>query len=268
MNGACQPMAMADAAALPAPPEREITSALSPDDQDDPGYTAYKEGYRLILDEQWEAARKKLTEVLSRFKQSRYRDDAEYWSAYALKHLDRKKAIKAYEDFLRQHPRSRYLDDVVADLAELQARAPMVAGNPDSVIILEGHEMPGIAQVMGMDIRGLSLNIRRMERVMRHELLSERMGQVAPVPFFVEEETEHQPLDRTTRLKINAIRALSQISDDPQSYSTLKEIALDTRQPQQVRSVALTSLANFKDADLLPVLVQVAENDTDAAIQG
>src|SRR5512135_2932607 len=78
-------------------------TAEPPDDRDDPAYAAYKEGYQLILEERWVDAQKKFAKVLATYKKSMYRVDAEYWSAYALKHVNQEEAIHAYEKFLQQH---------------------------------------------------------------------------------------------------------------------------------------------------------------------
>ncbi len=241
--------------------------AEPPDDRDDPAYAAYKEAYGLVLQERWDAARKKFAEMLKRYTRSRYRDDAEYWSAYTLKHTDRLKAIKAYEEFLHKHPRSTYLDDVVADLAELNARPPLPAEINDSLRAALGH-LPEAMRARDISLRTLSLNLRKMERSMRRGFFVGQMGHGAPMVFSFDEPDVGKPIDPETRLKIEALRALGDNPDDPRSFSTLKDIALDMRQPRQLRSVALTSLARFKDSDLIPVLAQVAETDTDAAVQG
>src|SRR5512140_2807271 len=64
-----------------------------PEDQDDPAQSLYKQGYNLILDEQWSPARKKFTELLQKHPATKYKDDALYWSAYALMHTDLRKAL-------------------------------------------------------------------------------------------------------------------------------------------------------------------------------
>ena len=245
-------------------------TAEPPDDRDDPAYAAYKQGYTLILDERWEAARKKFAEMLAKYRQSRYRVDAEYWSAYALKHLDRKKAIRAYEEFLRQHSRSTYLDDVVADIAELRARATIAPDDSAKSTALRDlmSSLPQVAPTPAPGVSHYSMSIRRLERAMHHQFFWGGMGGMSPELFAETMEADRKPLDRRTRLKIQAIRALGEIPDDPKSFSTLKDIALDPGEPRPLRSVALSSLARFKNPDLIPVLVRVAEHDTDVTVQG
>ena len=87
--------------------------------KDDPAYRLYKQGYDLILDERWEEAGKKLTEVTKQYPKSAYVDDAEYWSAYALMHVDKRKAVTAYAKFIDRRPSSKYYNDAIADLSDL-----------------------------------------------------------------------------------------------------------------------------------------------------
>ena len=85
----------------------------------DPAYKLYKEGYNLILEERWEEARKTFAEVVKKYPKSDYVDDAEYWSAFALKHLDKNKAKESYKKFILNYPISNYYDDAVADYSDL-----------------------------------------------------------------------------------------------------------------------------------------------------
>ncbi len=243
-------------------------TAEPPDDQDDPAYASYKEGYQLILDERWAEAQKKFAELLAKYKKSKYRVDAEYWSAYALKHVNQAKAIRAYDDFLKRHPHSTYLDDVVADIAELEARAHR-AGAAESTMVhfMVQPAVPTAPHEAQAAIRGLTFNIRRMERAMRRDFNPERINRLVVAPFPMPPDVGNGPIDKETKLKINTLRALGDIREDPRSFATLRDIALDRTQPVLLRSVALTELANFQNEDIVPVLVQVAEKDSDATVR-
>lgn len=111
--------------------------------KDDPGYRHYREGYHLVLDGRWEEARKKLGEVMKQYPSSGYTDDAEYWSAYALMHLDKKKAVAAYEMFIDRHPASHYYDDAVADYSDLTGRPMAEPTLARGVKVLVPKESPG-----------------------------------------------------------------------------------------------------------------------------
>jgi len=102
------------------------------DNKRDPAYKLYKEGYNLVLDERWEKARKKLRAVAKSYPSSEYVDDAEYWSAYAMMHIDKKKALESYERFIQRFPKSQYYDDAIADLSDLKAGAYVRAASSAS----------------------------------------------------------------------------------------------------------------------------------------
>src|SRR5690349_11488224 len=94
-------------------------AALAMDAKDDPGLAMYKSGYELVLAEKWEEARKKLLEMIKNYPSSEYADDAQYWAAYSLMHIDRKKAEEEYKAFIKKYAHSNYYDDAVSDLNSL-----------------------------------------------------------------------------------------------------------------------------------------------------
>jgi HEAT repeat protein len=61
--------------------------------------------------------------------------------------------------------------------------------------------------------------------------------------------------------------ALGETKEDEKSFRTLKEVALDPKQHQQLREAAMVSLAHFEDHDVLPVFVEIAKNDTSQDLQ-
>ena len=158
-----------------APAPRALPREIA-GDPDDPGTPLYKEGYNLILGEHWAEARKKFAELKEKFPESSYVDAAEYWSDFALKHIDAKKAIKAYESFVRDFPSSSYLDDAVADLASLKGSLPVAAPEAKA---WSGESGPVTAPAPVVvtpapDMRVMEMNLRRMSRRLRH---------VTPSPF-------------------------------------------------------------------------------------
>ena len=98
-----------------------------PEGKDDPALSMYKAGYELVLAEKWGEARKKLEEMVKKYPESEYADDAQYWSAYALMHTDRKKAEVEYKEFIKKYPKSNYRDDAIADLNQLTTTITITA---------------------------------------------------------------------------------------------------------------------------------------------
>src|SRR5512140_2661222 len=138
---------------------------------DDPAYNDYRDGYRLILEERWADARKKFDQLLRKYKKSEYRDDAAYWTAYALKHVDARKAAQAYQEFFRKYPGSNYVDDAVADYAELQTLAPVAPQTPERIEIqVDIPPLPGMPPDIHSNIRVMTYNVRKLERKLRREM--------------------------------------------------------------------------------------------------
>jgi tetratricopeptide (TPR) repeat protein len=232
------------------------TAAAREDDKSDAGYALYKEGYALVLDEKYEAARKKFDELLSKFPKSSYADDARYWSAYSLRNSDRAVAMEEYRKFIREHPKSTYYDDAVADLNALQMDAPVaIAVRPEPA----RRAMPAVvAPNTGMLLRQLGREMRHMSRY----------GNIAPMPGPFTGWHEEKKLDDATRLKMDALYALGEAKEDDRSFSTLKEVALDQRQALPLREAAMDALSGFAKHDALSVYVEIAQKDTSAEIQG
>jgi tetratricopeptide (TPR) repeat protein len=236
--------------------------ATRADDKSDAGYALYKKGYALVLEEQYEAARKKFEELLAKFPSSSYADDARYWTAYSLRNSDREKAIEDYKRFIREHPKSSYYDDAVADLNALQmdmpapvhgalsyAPAPRPARAPTAVPI------PPNTRMM----------VRQLRREMQH---MSRVGVVHPFATPFPGWHEEEKLDDATRLKMDALYALGEAKEDDNSFSTLRDVALDTRQVRPLREAAMDALSGFTKHDVVSVFVEIARKDTSADIQG
>jgi tetratricopeptide (TPR) repeat protein len=224
------------------------------DDKSDPGYALYKEGYALMLEEHYPAARKKFEELLAKYPKSSYADDARYWTAYSLRNSDRERAIEDYRKFIREHPKSPYYDDAVADLNALQIEtpAPVVAPVP----------RPGVPVAITPNTENF---MRQMKRNLR---LMARAGRINMPGMTFPPGEEEERLDNETRLKMDALYALGENREDDRSFSTLREIALDSRQIRPLREVAMDALSGYTKHDALSVFVEIAKKDTNADIQG
>jgi hypothetical protein len=228
--------------------------------EDDPAYAVYREGYALVLEEQWDAAIARFTELLRRYPNSTYVDDAGYWSAYALKSIDSEKAVKAYEAFLRTHRQSRYYPDAMADLTQLRldrswsarVRTFMAVTAPDA----EGNSY---TIAVAPHSNGVERQVRFYSTHGEQPL---RIREVDANRLFREYN-----IDPRLRLKIQALTTIGKGKEDTQSYVALKEIALDRSQPPVLRIAAVNSLAAFRKHDALPVLEEIARSDTAEDLQ-
>jgi hypothetical protein len=230
-----------------------VASAYEVEQPDDPGYALYKDGYGLILNEDWTNARKKFAELLGKYPKSSYVDDAAYWSAYALMHVDRTKAADAYRAFLRTYKESRYYDDAVADLAVLDPMSMATAPRPIPVPRVNDNGRTVTVTI--------APQMKKLERVLlRESRLYSRLGLTStftPFPMHVSEE-----LNKETVLKMEALYALGESPEDEKSFTTLKDVALNRAQPMPVREAAMEALSHFTKHDVMPVFVEIARHDT------
>jgi hypothetical protein len=270
----------------------------APENHNEPGFELYQKGYHLVLDEKWTEARKNLQTFIKKYPRSGYVDDACYWSAYALKHIDRKSAIDAYIRFITKFPNSRYYDDAVADLTELSNGHPVTIGryiddegtrvyvsgegrgisldssgavirdHSDSIVV-DRHGKPlkrsgkGFEFSFGYAPRALDVHEKSLSA------LSRALGHLRFPPFIAPfgPMASDQHLDKTTRLKIQALQALGESKDDSGAFVALRKVALDGSNANPLRVAAMEELSDMQISDPLPVFVDIAKRDTDKEIQ-
>lgn len=240
------------------PDPHDPTVLLQEENEKDPGYKAYKEGYTFILSDRWNDALKKFAEIKTKYPKSEYVDDAAYWSAYAQKRLDRKKGLAAYEKFLDEYPDSRYADDALADMRddiivlEPDGQDRRVKVAPHAYTYSYGTAMREIQRAMQQAQRAVGMTSVRIPRLAAHPSLG---------------ATAAKNIDPTTRIKRDALRALGESSNDKEAFAALKDVALDKSQPEILRVTALEMLTNFRKFDVLPLLVEVARTDANDDVQ-
>jgi hypothetical protein len=189
--------------AFPAPASVLVKAfpGAEPMNQNDPGYELYREGYKLILSEHWDRAQLVLDELIVRYPRSDYVDDAYYWSAYALRHVNRETSAKLYREFILKHPESSYYDDAVADLNELESVVIVRSSKGPTLSILK-EEIDSYTFVIAPSIKKLEREVRRADRAYR------RVGvRVGPEGAWTVVRID-EDLDQDTRLKMHSLYAL------------------------------------------------------------
>jgi hypothetical protein len=241
----------------------EVLPPAEGDNEKDPGYKTYKEGYALVLADRYPEAIKKLAEVKAKYPKSEYVDDAEYWSAYAQKRLDSKKGREAYQLFLERYPESSYYDDAVADMND--DVTVVVSGDAKNFRIKRAPH--AYMYSYGSSLAASARAMRDAEREMRRVQM--RLGRLSGTTPGLPGGASHDntKLDQETRLRLTALQALSESGNDKEAFATLKEVALDKSQPDIMRITAIESLEGFRKFDVLPVLVDIARTDPNDDIQ-
>jgi HEAT repeat protein len=79
--------------------------------------------------------------------------------------------------------------------------------------------------------------------------------------------SDEKKLDKKTKMKLAALRALSESENDEKAFNALKEVALDRSQPRIMRVTAVQSLGDFKRFDIMPTLVEMAKSDPDDEVR-
>ena len=233
---------------------------------DDPGFDAYKRGYELILDERWEQAYEHFQEFLKNYTTSSYVDEAQYWSAYALSHIDRQKALDRYTTFIKDYPKSTYYDDAVADLSRLKADAVVVrsgSGGAISIGTTAGSPVKApraFAYSFSAGNRSLQRQLRKERMLVDRMRLNGDVGIASLSPPAVK-------VDQETQLKMDVLYAIGENHEDETSFKKLKTVALDRTQQEPVRLAAMDALTGFTRFDPLPVFVEIARKDTNAHLQ-
>ena len=234
--------------------------------------------------------------MMAEYPKSEYVDDAEYWSAYALTHLDKKKATEAYKKFIVDYPNSNYYDDATADFLKLNVGRNVVTGKwqgkngthvlvgngatyfhgkdrgavigrgKDSVFIDENGNAHASTSRKGL---GFSYSYRFAPWVRRPTV-----GTPVPVPVTTPfpvlvpgDWYSDEKLDPETELKMDALYALGETKEDSVSFTTLRDVVVDPKQPRPLRNAAMDVLSNFKKYDVLNVYIEVAKEDTSEEIQ-
>ena len=213
----------------------------------DPGYQSYREGYRLILEERWTEARKRLSEVLNKSPRSGYADDASFWIAYSWKYSDRAKAVAAYKKFMREYPESNYIDDAVAELERLGERTPQLAPHAPA-----------------MPVGSLEKIVQLQQRIAEEQA---RMARFAAPPTVAVPMKPPEAVEKRIQVKIETLHALSRLPHDEQAFRTLKEIALDPGEAVELRRAGLEGLVATHRQEGVVVFAQVLQSKSDLRLR-
>lgn len=252
---------------------RAMAAELNPNAEgDDPAYATYREGYQLILEERWNEARKQLSEVIAKHRNSAYIDDAHYWIAYSWRTTDVPRAIDLYTTFVKTFPTSSYYDDAIADMTQLRLQAELAA-LPRPPKPLHNHHDYVFRIRIPAEMERLERELARVRTVARptmkrHVVIPSFKGDsviTLSVPVF-EYEIQSGSLDPKLRVRVDALRTLSRDNTDRSTFHVLRNVAFDIREPVELRETAVEGLAGFSRFDVQGVLFELAQKDTNERI--
>ncbi len=95
---------------------------------------AYREGYGLVLEQRWDAARKHFESFQTEYPGSAWADDAAFWLCYAIEQATNQKAddFACYESFMNAWPDSSWVLDARSKLLMLGSLLAS-RGNPQYI---------------------------------------------------------------------------------------------------------------------------------------
>lgn len=118
-----------------------ITLTFSLGGQDDPGFKLYLETNNNVLKSNWTEAIKLCDELIKKFPNSGYCDDAYFWKAYSLKEQKKyTESIGTFSSLIERFPSTSYKSDAINNLNLLRSKV----GNADQKRIDQINRSSGI----------------------------------------------------------------------------------------------------------------------------
>ena len=236
---------------------------------------AYRIGYDLILDEDWQASIAAFDQLIAEHPASDWADDAAFWRCYARQQLDRPAAelFDCYDQLLTRHAESEWADDARRAMVRL-ARQLDREGRPEYQDKVRGFgqgedadRLLAVLVALGEigDQRSVGVILERLDAT-EDEHLRARIVEV------LEDVDDRRAVDKlielvrgdpSPRVRLAAIDALSD-HDSADAVGVLREIVLDREQPQGVRAEALDEISDHQPPWLLGFLKQLAVGDDEA----
>ena len=235
---------------------------------------AYREGYNLILDENWRAAVSAFEKMADRYPASEWTDDAGFWRCYANRQRGEASAdvFNCYEALLEQHPDSEWADDARRAMVSLASKLDREGRSEyqDKVRDFVGDEdMDRQIEVLVAlgdigDERSVEVILKRLDGA-RDEHLRARIVEILDdleSPRTFEKLKQLIQGDPSTRVRVAAVESLGN-HDSPEVVTLLKQVVRDSEQDGAVRGEALAELTHLKDEGMVHFLRELAMGKND-----
>ena len=98
---------------------------------------AYKDAYRLVMDEDWGEAAQALDVFIRTYQQSAYVDDARFWRCYVKEKSEEslEEVFNCFQDFINTYPNSKWADDAKKKLITVASRLAKEGNTRDEKIV-------------------------------------------------------------------------------------------------------------------------------------
>lgn len=235
---------------------------------------AYRQGYNLILDEDWQGAIAAFDQLIESYPASDWVDDAAFWRCYARQQLGEPAAelFDCYERLLERYPRSEWQDDARRAMVRL-AQALDREGRPeyrDKVREFgqgeDADRLLAILVALGEigDERSVGVILERLESTEDERLRARIVETLEDVESELALAKLQELLrgDPSERVRLAALVTLAD-HDHFDSAPLLRGIVKDPQQPVGMRLEALDELGDDEPPGLLHFLKEVAVGDND-----
>ncbi len=255
---------------------------------------AYREGYNLVLNGDWEAASNAFAALIRNHPNSSWVDDAAFWQCYSAGELnqDAETVFQCYDELTRNYPRSEWRDDAKRAMVRLASELDRSGksryrervkdfGDDD-----DGRELLQVLVALAEigDERSVDIVLDRLSST-QDEHLRARMVEVLEDVNSPKVEAQLMSLlnnDPSELVRVAAVEVLSD-HDNINAMGLLRQIAEDTSQPTRVRVEALEEVSDHRPPDgvtflralaldddervALEAISELSDIETDAALQ-
>ncbi len=235
---------------------------------------AYRRGYNLILDENWQGAIAAFDELIQRHPASDWVDDAAFWRCYARQQLDEAAAelFDCYERLLERYPSSEWQDDARRAMVRLAQKLDR-EGRPEyrEKVRDFGQDentdrLLAILVALGEigDERSVRVILERLESTEDEQLRARIVEALEDIESDLALE-KLQALLRDDPSELVRRAALETLADhdDFDSAPLLRGIINDPDQPLILRLEALDNLGNDEPPGLLHFLKEIAVGENE-----
>lgn len=208
--------------------------------QGDPGLAYFNEAKTLLFDQKYREAREKFLELVTACANSAYVDDAEFWASYALEQMRGRSeaAFKAYEEFLRKHEESPFVEHARASMVRL-------AG----LLYRQGmEEYKRYIEEAGQDPED-EIRLYALQALVRME----DVDAVAAIEAVLADGSA------SSRLKREAVDLLRR-EENPRAVQVMENTAREHADPD-VRRRAISALGSRRSREAFDALLRLNENE-------
>ncbi|KAA3615697.1 MAG: outer membrane protein assembly factor BamD [Calditrichaeota bacterium] len=234
---------------------------------DDEANKLYQDGYKLILDKDWNSAIETFEKLLDKYSDSSWEDDATFWICYAHEKKGRKKenSFECYEDFIKDFEDSKWRDDALQNMAKIAQEI----GNSDYTTRVKNLENElddelSLAAIRALSSRG---DTKAFESIIRIFNSNKKPGLRKKMVYIIgsfETSASAKKLmeiaedDADKDVRREAIFWLSNNEPTEEIADFLVNSALNDKD-RDVQKKALFSLSNMDNQFGIPYLYKIAE---------